>query len=302
MLDASTGADVILVDVDAQPRSRSGGLSRLPRHPGRRTLDARHVDRTVRIAYFRDTGLAPSTRYYYYVTAVDSSGNESAPSPVASINTNPHQLTGWPIELASSSSCPPAVGDITGDGTKEIVAGNEHLYAWNANGIEVRDDDNDPQTWGVFATEVKTITGAVALGEMDRSIAWLRSLRDLMGRLPTRPSSFRGDGSIHAGLAAESRSGERTKGLLGRMSPRSTWTATGASSCSAPPRTATCTPGIANGTPLGGESPPSRPGSEPTARIAASFANLDGDPYARDRLRRAERRAVHLEHRRHQLR
>src|SRR5262249_17355983 len=121
-----------------------------------------------RIAYFRNTGLAPSTLYYYRVTAVDSSGNEGPASPSSFINTNPAQLAGWPIPLGAQSSCTAAVGDITGDGLKEIVAGDNHLYAWSANGIELRDADGDPQTWGVFNTQVNVVTGAIALGEMDR--------------------------------------------------------------------------------------------------------------------------------------
>ena len=50
-----------------------------------------------------------------------------------------------------------AAGDVTGDGEKELIAGNDHLYAWTWSGIELLDDDNDPQSWGVFAVEINTI-------------------------------------------------------------------------------------------------------------------------------------------------
>ena len=73
------------------------------------------------------------------LSAIDTSGNESEGSDVVSINTNPAQLAGWPITLAASSSCPAVVGDITGDGEKEIIAGNDDLYAWDWAGIELRD-------------------------------------------------------------------------------------------------------------------------------------------------------------------
>jgi hypothetical protein len=60
-------------------------------------------------------------------------------------------------------------GDITGDGQKELIAGNDHLYAWTWAGIELLDDDNDPQTWGVFAKEINTVTAAVLIAEFDAS-------------------------------------------------------------------------------------------------------------------------------------
>src|SRR5262249_16689334 len=132
VLDASTGANVIQVswtpstdaDLAGYHVYRSASVS----GPWPRVTQ----DCLGRVAYFRNTGLAPSTLYYYRVTAVDSSGNEGAPSPSSFINTNPAQLSGWPIPLGASSSCTAAVGDITGDGQKELVAGNDHLYAWSA--------------------------------------------------------------------------------------------------------------------------------------------------------------------------
>jgi M6 family metalloprotease-like protein len=46
----------------------------------------------------------------------------------------------------------PAFGDIDGDGLREIVACDERgsVYAWNGNGTEVFDGDNDPSTTGVL--------------------------------------------------------------------------------------------------------------------------------------------------------
>lgn len=47
---------------------------------------------------------------------------------------------------------PPAFGDIDGDGFPEIVAcdGGGALYAWNTDGSEVRDGDDDPLTTGIL--------------------------------------------------------------------------------------------------------------------------------------------------------
>ncbi len=157
-------------------------------------------DATARMAYFRDNGLTPSTRYDYYVTAVDSSGNESPPSAASQVNTSPPQLAGWPIQMKEVSSCPIAVGDITGDGSREIVAGNKGVYAWSWQGNELRDDDNDPQTWGVFANEIQTVTAAVVLAELDPApglevfvAAWGENGDG------TRALVLRGDGSIPSG-------------------------------------------------------------------------------------------------------
>jgi hypothetical protein len=197
VLDASAGNGVVGVawQPSADPDISGYHVYRATQVGGPWTRTT--VDRTSGVAYCRDTGLAPGTAYHYRVTAIDVSGNESAASAVATINTNPAQLGGWPIGLGASSSCPVAVGDITGDGAKDIIAGNDHLYAWNWNGTELRDDDDNPQTWGVFASEVQTVNGAVALAQLDGSggyevfvVSWEDS---------NKAWAVRGDGQVLAG-------------------------------------------------------------------------------------------------------
>jgi hypothetical protein len=103
-------------------------------------------------ALYVNTGLSGSTFYYYRATAVDTSGNESAVSTTYSGSTNPPQAAGWPIPVKLETSASPAVGDIDGDGTKEIVQCSDKVYAWHANGTEMIDGDNDAQTWGVLTS------------------------------------------------------------------------------------------------------------------------------------------------------
>ncbi len=116
---------------------------------------------------YNDHGLLPSTLYYYVVTTVDSCGNESDPCSERSISTSPPQLAGWPIKLGRESSSSPAVGDIDGDSHPEIVMGAEYVYALHGNGIEVRDGDSQPVTWGILNTEGDNFTASLALIEID---------------------------------------------------------------------------------------------------------------------------------------
>jgi hypothetical protein len=125
------------------------------------TLDP--VEHTV----FLDVGLSPNTRYHYVVTSIDNSGNESAPSAEYSVSTSPPQLPGFPIEMQDASNCSPAIGDIDGDGDKEIVAGNRYVYAWHHDGMELRDGDLDRQTWGILNTQGNEFHGAITLCRLD---------------------------------------------------------------------------------------------------------------------------------------
>ncbi|MDH4035875.1 MAG: C25 family cysteine peptidase [Candidatus Krumholzibacteria bacterium] len=116
---------------------------------------------------FLSGGLQPTTRYYMRVTTIDASGNESAPSPEFSGSTNPKQAEGWPIAMAVETVCSPVVGDIDGDNDFEIIQGNNKLYAWHHNGVEVRDADLNAQTWGLFSTLGSNYVAHVGLADMD---------------------------------------------------------------------------------------------------------------------------------------
>ncbi len=116
---------------------------------------------------FTDIELTPSTRYYYVVAAIDESGNESPVSPEASATTTPPMQYGWPNELPMESSNSPAIGDIDGDGDVEVIVGNDELYAWHHDGQEVRDGDDNLQTWGVFSTLGQDYVGPAALARLD---------------------------------------------------------------------------------------------------------------------------------------
>src|SRR5262249_38068320 len=84
----------------------------------------------VRHTLLLDRGLYPTTRYYYRLTSVDVSGNESARSAEFSASTNPAQVEGWPITMAAETVSSPVVGDIDGDHTNELVVGDSKIYAW----------------------------------------------------------------------------------------------------------------------------------------------------------------------------
>ncbi len=232
------------------------------------------LDRTNKTAYYQDAGLAPSTKYYFYVTAVDSAGNESVPSDFASINTNPAQLSGWPILLSGSSTCPPAVGDVTGDGSKEIVVGATHLYTWNWDGIELRDADNDPQTWGVFSPAVKTVTSAISMADLDGNpgaeifcASWDDS---------TKTFALGGDGELLPGWPQNPEPGAGTKGYWGSTAAVDL-DGDGIAELFAPSRNGSLFAWRANGTPLGATAA-FKTGFGINVRTSPAFANLDADP------------------------
>ena len=63
-----------------------------------------------------------------------------------------HVKPGWPAALGDALWSAVAVGDLFGDGQKELVLGSNgaHVYALRANGTELMDGDNNPSTFGVF--------------------------------------------------------------------------------------------------------------------------------------------------------
>jgi hypothetical protein len=121
----------------------------------------------VRHTVLLDRGLYPTTRYYYRLSAVDVSGNESALSAEITASTNPAQVEGWPITMATETVSSPVIGDIDGDHDFELVQGDSKIYAWHHNGVEVRDGDGNAQTWGLFSTLGSSFVSHIALSEVD---------------------------------------------------------------------------------------------------------------------------------------
>jgi hypothetical protein len=76
---------------------------------------------------------------------------------------------GWPKKGAAPFWSTPVVGDIDNDGTLEIVVGSNssRLYAWHANGVEVRDGDSNPATDGVFYQPSGSVISSPALADLD---------------------------------------------------------------------------------------------------------------------------------------
>ncbi len=166
--DASLGIDKMLVDWDPSPSPDVAGY-RVYRATSQAGPFVRATPDIISHIVFTDGGLTPSTLYYYGVTAVDASGNESPMSATAAASTNPPQLVGWPNLLPDPSANSPAVGDIDGDGRDEIIVGNDVMYAWNDDGSELVDGDDQPLTWGVLSPQGVDFIGPAALARLDGS-------------------------------------------------------------------------------------------------------------------------------------
>ena len=117
--------------------------------------------------YFRNIGLEESTEYFFVSESVNASGFRSAKSTEYSISTNPSMLSGWPAQTGQGTASSLAIGDIDGDGDKEVVAGSNNIYAWHHDGAEVRDGDGNSGTYGVFFNEGDWYTASIALAQID---------------------------------------------------------------------------------------------------------------------------------------
>jgi hypothetical protein len=130
---------------------------------------ARVTDRvTDRIAYFGDEQLPALNRFYYYVTAVDSSGNESAASGIGEGTTSLPMAEGYPLGVGASSNVSPTIGFFDGDKLPEVVTGGSEVHIFTADGNEYMDGDQDARTFGVFSnTGVGPFWSPPAVADMD---------------------------------------------------------------------------------------------------------------------------------------
>jgi outer membrane protein assembly factor BamB len=83
---------------------------------------------------FQDVTLSPDTTWVYAVAAVDSSGNESVWSTVATTRSWVPERSGWPRAIDAGTPSSPLVVDVDDDGVQEIFALGNALYAWRADG------------------------------------------------------------------------------------------------------------------------------------------------------------------------
>src|SRR5262249_32235439 len=128
---------------------------------------ARLTPDMIRHADYFDTTVEANTHYDYYVVAVDSSRQWSIASPVLGVNTTAALLPGWPTEVIDPTASSVGVGDLDGDGSPEIVLDDRGVYAWHANGHEIRDGDNNATTDGVLSTAPGVMNASVALAHID---------------------------------------------------------------------------------------------------------------------------------------
>lgn len=105
-----------------------------------------------KIAYYNDDNLPPLTRFYYKISAIDLSGNESPQSAVAAATTTLPLAAGFPLALGGAASSSPAFSYFDGDTIPEIVAGSDELYVISGLGKEYVDGDGDARTYGVFSS------------------------------------------------------------------------------------------------------------------------------------------------------
>jgi len=105
---------------------------------------------TDRIAYYLDSGLAPLTRYYYKVSSVDLSGNESSLSAAQSASTNPAMHSIFPFPTGHQTPAPVAVDHLYSGYPMDLVAGSDYLYVWHPDGSSPVDADGSGATPGDF--------------------------------------------------------------------------------------------------------------------------------------------------------
>ena len=96
---------------------------------------------TDRISRFEDSGLSALTKYYYKLSAVDSSANESALSAVISSSTNPPNHAIFPIPMGRETPSSVAVEHVYPGYPLDIVAGSDVLYFLHPDGSAPVDAD-----------------------------------------------------------------------------------------------------------------------------------------------------------------
>lgn len=127
---------------------------------------------TDRISYFQDENLTPLTRYYYKVSAVDSSGNEGTLSAIANASTNPPRHGIFPVPMGRNTPSSVALDYIYSSSQMDIVAGSDFLYVYHADGSAPVDADGSGATLGDFTTRGSYYAAAPSAATLDPADGW----------------------------------------------------------------------------------------------------------------------------------
>lgn len=120
-----------------------------------------------RTSYYLDENLNPLTRYYYKVSSVDSSANESALSLVANASTNPPLHASFPVPMDGNTPSSVALEYIYQASQMDIVVGAEHMYVMHADGTAPVDADFSALTLGDFSGRGKYFAAAPTVATLD---------------------------------------------------------------------------------------------------------------------------------------
>ena len=107
---------------------------------------------TDRISFFHDEGLPALTKFFYRVTAVDSSGNESGVFNTVSVSTNPPVHSIFPIPTGGTTPSSVAVEFAYSTQQATVAAGSDVLYVLNTDGSAPVDADGSGTTLGDFTS------------------------------------------------------------------------------------------------------------------------------------------------------
>ena len=162
-----SGTDRIEIAWDAVPGAGLAGY-RVYRGPNDLSVPVALSSMPLRRSpLYEDQNLAPLTSYRYQVSALDSSGNESARSSILLASTTPPELPGWPLVLGASTSSSVGLSDLDGDDHPEIIVGAEYLYVVRPNGTDWIDGDQNAITTGIFSTVLHDIPSSPAAADLD---------------------------------------------------------------------------------------------------------------------------------------
>jgi peptidase C25-like protein/VCBS repeat protein len=120
-----------------------------------------------RTSSWSDVEVAPLTRYYYQVTAIDSSGNESSPVGPVSAFTGPREHPGFPLFTRESSTTPVALAPAGPGGGQDILVGGGVLHMFHPDGTAPVDADGSSATPGDFSTLGSNFTGGGSIADLD---------------------------------------------------------------------------------------------------------------------------------------